>query len=417
MLEAERFTMVASTGGRLELVAIAQRNSKSPEAIWHATETPQNGDRAWWSTWTNWRSLGSPEGQLKANTEPAAAVNADGRLEIAVVGTEVFHAWQHPGGDWSDWHSLKKPRELEPGSLLGGSTLASNEDGRLELFTKVLESDGTLWHRWQPEPGRGPWRDWHSLGRPPGTGGFALSEAPPALASNLDGRLELFVLVNDDAVWHRWQKVPNGGWSPWKSLEKPATGLQGEPAVVRNHDGRLELFSWDEEGTVWHRWQTKPGRGPWAAWASLGGVPGSASINSATGSPVTSKVVAGTHSDGRLLLFTIINPQGDPEIWQQEQTARNNGWLPEWRLQNRASQLHSSAGSSITSLSTPVLTSETTRGRPLLCSVASGTGLFAGERTPLFLVGYPAHSGEMTIGDHLLKRPPLEAPTSRPHPD
>jgi len=199
-------------------------------------------------------------------------VNADGRLEIAVVGTEVFHAWQCPGGEWSDWHSLKKPRELEPGSLLGGSTLASNEDGRLELFTKVLESDGTLWHRWQPEPGRGPWRDWHSLGRPPGTGGFASSEAPPALASNLDGRLELFVLVNDDTVWHRWQKVPNGGWSPWKSLEKPATGLQGEPAVVRNHDGRLELFSWDEKGTVWHRWQTKPGRGPWAAWASLVGV-------------------------------------------------------------------------------------------------------------------------------------------------
>jgi hypothetical protein len=413
MLEAERFTMVASKGGRLELVAIASldiRTLESPVAIWHATETPQGGDSVWWANWTDWQSLGKPEGQLKSNMEPAAAVNADGRMEIAVVGAEVFHAWQRPDGEWSGWHSLKKPRGLEPRSHLEGSTLASNEDGRLELFTKVLESDGTLWHRWQPEPGRGPWRDWHSLGRPPGTSGFKFSEAPPALASNLDGRLELFVLANDGAVWHRWQTVPNGGWSPWKSLEKPATRLDGEPAVVRNHDGRLELFTWDREGTVWHRWQTKPGRGPWAAWASLGGVPGSVSHPAA--GPVTSKVVAGTHSDGRLLLFTITNPKGDPEIWQQEQTARNNGWLPEWRLQKRASELVSPDGSSSIDLSTPVLTSEAARGRPLLCSVAS-TDPSVGEQTSLFLVGYLAHSDEMTIGLSNPGKPPnFEAHTS-----
>jgi hypothetical protein len=415
MLEAERFTMVASTGGRLELVAIAYLDSKAPKAIWHATQTPQHGEGQWWGTWTSWRSLGSPDGQLVSDTEPAVGVNADGRLEVAVVGTEVFHAWQRPGGDWSDWHSLERPRELGSGSLLGGSTLASNEDGRLELFTKALESDGTLWHRWQVEPGRGPWREWDSLGLPPGTTGFGFFEASPVLVSNFDGRLELVVLANDGAVWHRWQQVPNGGWSAWESLEAPPASLAQEPAVVRNHDGRLELFARDTEGTVWHRWQTKPGRGPWPAWASLGMVPGSGLVNSASGSTVTSKVVAGTHSDGRLLLFAITNPEGDLqvwELWQQEQTARNNGWLPEWRSLGR---IDFPDESSITALS-PVLTSESTRGRPLLCSIAPGTAGSASERTPLVLVGHRPHSDDMLVRGSFLDRPPLEFPTFRPHP-
>jgi hypothetical protein len=400
MLEAEHFSMVASSGGRLELVAIAYRDSKAPEAIWHATQSPAPDDDHF-GRWSDWRSLGKPDSQLAIGTRPAVGVNPDGRLEVAVAGTEVFHAWQGPGGDWSGWRPLGMPPGSESG--IGGLTLASNEDGRLELFAKV--NDGTLSHRWQAEPGGGPWREWDSFGMPGGNG-FGTPEAPPVLGSNIDGRLELFVLANDGAVWHRWQKVPNGGWSSWESLQPPPAVLDQEPAVARNHDGRLELFARDTDGTVWHRWQTRPGRGPWAPWASLGTVAG-----------LVSDIVAGTHPDGRLLLFTN-HLEGDLEARQQEQTARNNGWLPEWRSHvPLAEVIPGPSGSSVTGISTPVLASENTRGRPLLCSVVSGTGALAGQRTLLFLVGHDPHStGTLMMGTALLAKPPDEPPIFDPHP-
>ena len=107
------------------------------------------------------------------------------------------------------------------------------------------------------------------------------------------------MLAGDGAVWHRWQKVPNGGWSSWDSLGTPfsfdaSASLTHELEIVRNHDGRLELFAQDFNGGVWHRWQTEPGGGPWAAWASLG-----------RGEARWFKAVARTHPDGRLLLLAV----------------------------------------------------------------------------------------------------------------
>ena len=50
---------------------------------------------------------------------------------------------------------------------------------------------------------------------------FATPDAPPALASNTDGRLELFVQADDGTLWHRWQTAPNNDWSSqWESFGK-----------------------------------------------------------------------------------------------------------------------------------------------------------------------------------------------------
>lgn len=39
-----------------------------------------------------------------------------------------------------------------------------------------------------------------------------------AVASNRDGRLEVFGIGTDHALWHDWQVTPGGGWSGWNSL-------------------------------------------------------------------------------------------------------------------------------------------------------------------------------------------------------
>jgi len=34
---------------------------------------------------------------------------------------------------------------------------------------------------------------------------------------NADGRLEIFGVGTDNALWHIWQTAPNNGWSGWES--------------------------------------------------------------------------------------------------------------------------------------------------------------------------------------------------------
>jgi hypothetical protein len=73
-----------------------------------------------------------------------------------------------------------------------------------------------------------------------------------ALATNLDGRLEMVATVardqaQSDAVWRRWQTLESSslqGWAPtnsWQSLGTPGGAGQLQVAVAKNHDGRLEF--------------------------------------------------------------------------------------------------------------------------------------------------------------------------------
>jgi hypothetical protein len=70
----------------------------------------------------------------------------------------------------------------------------------------VKGTDNAVYHKWQTSPNNGWIADWYSLG-----GEITLN---PAIGSNADGRLELFVIANrDHALWHKWQTAPNNGWS------------------------------------------------------------------------------------------------------------------------------------------------------------------------------------------------------------
>jgi hypothetical protein len=314
-MEVMTFRLATNQDGRLELLAIAGQGSLG-EDVWHTSQTDADSIVEWTTTW---ESLGAPDVGLAVEI-PAAltvATNADGRLEAVVRGRDqaMWHTWQgHPGGDWRGWQSLGTPPS--PAHLFG-ATLARNVDGRLELFTDNRD-DLSVWHRWQPEPGGGPWAAWHSLGKPAGTS--SVSAAPPVIARNADGRLELFTWTGG-AIWHTWQRTPAGGpWAAWESLGKPQDQTRvGEPKLAQNQDGRLELFAL-ADGSVVHRWQSVPGGGPWAGWRSLG-----------QGADGFSELAVGRHADGRLVVVALARtPGGDQEVWRLEQTEANNGWS-EWR--------------------------------------------------------------------------------------
>ena len=222
------------------------------------------------------------------------ASNADGRLEVFGNGTDhaIWHNWQTvPNGGWSGWASLG-------GLLTTDAALGMNRDGRLEVFARG--ADDALWHIWQNSAG-GSWSNWSSLG------GSITSD--PSIDRNSDGRLEVFARGTDNALYHAWQiDLPFGitVWSGWVSLGGIITS---DPIVYHNGDGRLEVFARGTDGAVWHIWQTSPGGG-WSGWNSLGGI-------------VTSLCAIDLNADGRLEVFA----RGtDNAVWHNWQTSPSGGW-------------------------------------------------------------------------------------------
>jgi hypothetical protein len=89
-----------------------------------------------------------------------------------------------------------------------------------------------------------------SVTPPPGPKA-ALSSHPPAVGVNANGRLEVFAVGADDALWHIWQFAANGDWSGWDRLGNGREdGLFSDSTLraARNADGRLEVFGL--EGTA-----------------------------------------------------------------------------------------------------------------------------------------------------------------------
>ena len=197
--------------------------------------------------------------------QPVVGSNADGRLEVFAIGADgaLWHIWQwRPGGDWSEWASFGGSFDPAGDTGLIRPAVGTNADGRLEVFLR--SPDGRLWHTWQLAPNDG----WSALEPFPFTGGL---QSAPAVVSNADGRLEVFMVGDLGGLWHIWQLAPNDGWSPLTSLLGPVGvgGLAGLLTAGRNEDGRLEVFATAEDTILWHIWQTVPNNG-WDRWYPFG---------------------------------------------------------------------------------------------------------------------------------------------------
>jgi hypothetical protein len=307
-----------SDDGHLELVATSF-GLESSNGVYRAAQAGPNGP------WGDWLLLGGkPPGAGVTVSPPSIARNAERRL-AAVVVDEVGTVWrseQFPGAPWLDWRSLDPPGD---GGATGAPVLTRNQDARLEVFVVGREPEDapTVWHRWQQATG---WSRWDPFD-PPARGTFG----PLAVGAHNDGRLALFAPARLDpkeefdphrAVFLRSQRVPNGGWWDWVSLEAPE-GPDGDPLVVRsvvvghNRDGRLELFITANDGNVWHRWQRRPGGDDWHPWRSLG-----------SGDASSDTVAVGANRDGRLVLVASMSKGRD--LWARTQQPPPAGGWSDW---------------------------------------------------------------------------------------
>lgn len=304
-------TIIKHADGRLEAFVI---DTGASGAVWHSSQTSPG------SAWNNWASLGAPAYTSNVNTtpcEPAVAVNDDERLEVFIIGSDgaLWHTWElNPGGAWSQWSSLgTSPDKAGFISSLG---VRVNADGRLEIFTISQILGGALWHIWQLAPG-GRWSNWESLGTPLSNGNILYV----AVGENADGRVEVFIVGSDTALWHIWQLGGGSGWGNWTALGTPpnVNNLATNCFVRKNDDGRIEIFatSYSSANALWHIWQLTPG-GSWSAWTSLGAPP-SLQIQSA---PAVRK-----NKDGHLEAFVTDTNGALWHIWQVVPEGKWGTWF------------------------------------------------------------------------------------------
>jgi hypothetical protein len=236
---------------------------------------------------TGWTSFGKPDGLPGGLAFIDVGRNADGRLEVFGTGAnspEVWNVWQtSPNNGWSAWGSLGQVDAISPGRSLLELAVGTNQDGRLEVF---VNKDDNLSHIAQTFPGNG-WGPWGTLsdglalfltGETYFLGGITLL----GVASNLDGRLEVFIdsLLagsNQRGIWHKAQSHPNNGWGGWNFLGGPDPNIfftfdnaSNRRTVTSNTDGRLEVFlikatnpagSLINGQSAWYWSQTSPNNG------------------------------------------------------------------------------------------------------------------------------------------------------------
>jgi hypothetical protein len=199
---------------------------------------------------------------------PAVAPSVDGRLEVFATDANgvLFHQWQNVAAaqqEWSGWFSHGSP----PGgtALAGSPALAINAHGLLALF--IVGWDGVLYHIRQVAKNNG-WSNWISHGTPPRT----TLIASPSIALGPGGWLEVFVAGYDGALYHIREATANDDWSGWISHGSPpgtTVALGGSPCVAPSADGRLELFVVGADGALYHIWQPAH-TDDWSAWYSHG---------------------------------------------------------------------------------------------------------------------------------------------------
>ncbi|HKN87039.1 MAG TPA: CARDB domain-containing protein [Nitrospiraceae bacterium] len=267
--------------GRLEAFALVDGGQavhiwqESPSGTWSAS--------AFFNR-TGWKAL-------------AVGRNADGRMELFAIGPDHagYHLWQlAPNSGWSDW------------SPLGGAswqtlTVISNQDGRLELF---ILAGGDALHMWQTpltgdpcqpyldalhaaqqhliavlnDPNRTPdevkaakqavTNAENGLNACRGNPPFAAWSGPASfgahdlrfmqVASNADGRLELFALGGDTSIYHIWMTAVNNGWaSQWRNLNVTAQQF----VVALDEKGRLLVAYLRTDGIVYLLAQSVPNNG------------------------------------------------------------------------------------------------------------------------------------------------------------
>jgi hypothetical protein len=297
--------------------------------------------------WTTWNGTSSPK---PAPPGPSgcflmtAAKQSDQRLALFVAnfdpdapGLTVWYMAQAKAGrssdsNWTDpnWTPVYSesgdPFIGSPGTELGKPAVGTDVHGALHVFVPVFDPNvptNFLAHSAETAPGSGTWTTWQNLG------GDVPPAYRPAVVTNADGRLEVFVR-NGSSVQHNWQTTPGGGWSGWGSLGSPNAGAAGDvaaaiaPGSAGNWAGCLIVFVVGSDSSLNFITQTKPNNG-WSQWKDLGGPGAPLRLPGSSGQQFSTPVI-GDNAGGTLQAYVVAQDNSIRMIGQQIPGGAFAGW-------------------------------------------------------------------------------------------
>ena len=128
-----------------------------------------------------------------------------------------------------------------------GLAATTRGPGRLDLFW--VDDDRALWHQAQVD---GAWAEPESLGG-------HLASAPTVVAWALD-EMEVFAVMDDGELWNRyWDRTY---WHQWESLGGELDP-SWTPAASSSGPDRLDVYGRGRDGRTWHRWWDGTRWVPW----------------------------------------------------------------------------------------------------------------------------------------------------------
>lgn len=219
-----------------------------------------------------------------AGSDPTVVLNSDGTLEVFITNCYPMSTCAIPYCLNMHPCALNHYRQSQPGgagmpqfvgaieSLVMGHgqmtplpAVARNLDGRLEVWSAALCNDicaGT---------GRFSSLD-HSVQVSPGgsfgpIGNWGSEITHPAAAALADGRLVVFAEWRGRIIY-AYQTVVGGNWTGWINLNEAYS--ENVPSVIANADGRLEVFIRGVDNQVYHSYMLSPSDvNSWSSWINL----------------------------------------------------------------------------------------------------------------------------------------------------
>jgi hypothetical protein len=174
--------------------------------------------------------------------DPVLAPRSDGCLQVFAIASDGS-VWRSKsekpnGDDWTDWSSLG-------GIVTGGLGLTQDHLGHLVVFARG--TDTALWEAHQADDAD-TWTGWSSLG------GTLQSGATPSAALNGWGGIQVFVRWNDDSVKY-FRQDPQSDYS-WTSVQDLGGVVTSDPVVAADKSGRLSVFALGTDTALYQRTQS-----------------------------------------------------------------------------------------------------------------------------------------------------------------
>lgn len=218
------------------------------------------------------------------------------------------HSWSDdPESNWSPWEPMATPGGRVPIVDLasGAFPVVGGKRSTLHLYAlmeggQVLESSIA--------PLRGVWGQWEEIGSCPDAVALSATSIRP-------GHQEIFALVGDGTIVHKWRRHHGDVWSPWTPMPLPdsSQALAISTTAVEAYPGASETCQWvivaTHSGLLWQR--IYDGNAKWSMWSRIH--PSGRKVRSlAANAGTDSTLLFALDFQGNVLVRSFLGPGEEP---------------------------------------------------------------------------------------------------------